>query len=504
MGELMTYKQELEDLKTDIDEKIAKVDVLDKAIKEEEKRIAYASDFLNKELGNIVEKDEFLNFFKKPYTIIPFGKDKVLVAVPKFIKGFQVGWLWKETESFFIYQFDKYSAWLSDAPKELLAEINFKKEIEGTVEGNTVYFTPEFKDAIKKKLGEHLREIGENQATITRGHIFDVLAEMIDAGCLPFKPKPVAKEDLREGKSNIKLRDYQEVAFKKFMETGAEGIFHPTGAGKSLIALKIFDVIKGNKLIVVPTKTLAEQFAYYIETYIPHIKDEIKIITYQGYRHNEEDEYAIVLFDEVQRLPADTFSRLAVIRTKYRIGLSASPFREDGREKYIFALTGFPIGLNWKEYMETVGKKYHPINVYVVKSANGKLRKLNELLDMSKKTFIFCDTIELGKQIARQYEIPFIYGETSNRLNEIKENKVIVVSRVMDLGVSVKDLQRIIEVDFLFGSRQQELQRTGRLMHSENTDLRHDIIFTEQEISQYGKRLWGLQEKGFTIKVRSD
>lgn len=58
-----------------------------------------------------------------------------------------------------------------------------------------------------------------------------------------------------------------------------------------------------------------------------------------------------------------------------------------------------------------------------------------------------------------------------------------------------------IEIDFLYGSRQQELQRTGRLMHSEEKDVRHDIIMTSQELESYGKRLWSLQEKGFTIKI---
>ena len=71
-----------------------------------------------------------------------------------------------------------------------------------------------------------------------------------------------------------------------------------------------------------------------------------------------DDEWALTIYDECQRLPADTFSRLAVIRTKYRIGLSASPHHEDGRESYIFALTGFPVGLNWQEYMK-IGRAYH-------------------------------------------------------------------------------------------------------------------------------------------------
>ena len=96
--------------------------------------------------------------------------------------------------------------------------------------------------------------------------------------------------------------------------------------------------------------------------------------------------------------------------------------------------------------------------------------------------------------------MPFVYGETENRLATIGDAKTVVLSRVGDLGVSIKDLQRIIEVDFLKGARQQELQRTGRLMHSEKAE-RHDIIMTEGEAHEHGKRLWALQEKGFTIKV---
>lgn len=497
--DIQDYRQQLEQIREDVDNKLSKLSQIDKAIKEQEEHFKQTFTIPDK-LKNLVEVNNFATFFKKPYTTIPQGKNKILVVVPKFIKGFQVGWLWKDTGSYYIYQLDQYSSWLGDVPPELLSEINFKKQMEGTIQDDILFFDPSQKDIIKKKLGTHLKEISENQARIIRGHVFEVIAEMIENGCLPFKPNKVIKDDLKSISSSIKLREYQKIALDRFLETGAIGVFHPTGAGKSFIALHLLEILKGNKIIIVPTKTLAEQWNYYIDTYIPAAKNEIKISTYQGYRYDEE-EYILTVYDECQRLPADTFSRLAVIKTKYRIGLSASPHREDGRESYIFALTGFPVGLNWRDYMETVGRTYHPVFIHVVHSITGKLSKLATLLNSNKKTFIFCDTIELGKKIASTYNIPYIYGETSNRLKEVSDNKVLVVSRVMDLGVSIKNLERIIEVDFLFGSRQQEIQRTGRLMHSEIPNVRHDIIMTEQEISSYGKRLWALQEKGFTIKI---
>lgn len=497
----MNYAQELLDLEQGV--AALKRDAARIAKTQEASRanLAETADFIEKKIGTGVDKDTFLDFFKHPYTVVPQGKNSVLVVVPKFVKGFQVGWLWKETESYFIYQFDQYSSWLGEAPADLLSAIDFKKDFELTISGNTIHFDPSQRDAIKKKLGHMLKDISADSGIIVRGRAFDVIAETIKAGSLPFAATPVDKADLRSPSGKIVLRPYQEVVKKKFLETGAVGAFQPTGAGKSFVSLYLLDIVKGKKAVIVPTTTLVEQWNNLIQTHIPERRDEIRLFTYAGFR-DYEGEYALTVFDECQRLPADTFSRMAVMKTKYRLGLSASPHREDGRENYIFALTGFPVGLNWREYMESVGKSYHPIWVHVVRSAAGKLRKLGELLDPKKRTFIFCDTIALGKQISSQFGVPYIYGATKDRLAEVQANRVVAISRVGDLGLSVKDLNRVIEIDFLFGSREQELQRTGRLMHSDDAE-RHDIIMTEQEFKLHGKRLWALQEKGFTVKIAS-
>lgn len=500
MIDIAKTREEVEKIKNEASEKLLKLDSLEKEIKKQQKDLEVVSNSISEQLGDFVDKEKFMKFFEKPYVILPQTKTRVLVAVPKFIQGFQVGWLWKETDQFYIYQLDQYSSWLGDVPTDLLKEIDFKKEFEAQVVGNQVLFEPSNKDEIKRKLAKHIGDVTDTSARILRGHEFEIIADMVENGCLPFKPSKVSQVDLRNGESNIKLRPYQKPAFDKFLEVGSIGLFHPTGAGKSIVSMKALDVIKGKKLIVVPSKTLVEQWNYYLDTYLAHCKNEIEIKTYQGYRGSDE-EYALVIFDECQRLPANSFSRLALIKTKYRIGLSASPHREDKRESYIFALTGFPVGLNWQDYMKDVGKSYHPIFVHIVRGEVAKLKKAESLVDMNKRTFVFCDSIELGKRMADQINVPYIYGQTENRMDMIDKNRVVVVSRVADLGVSVKDLRQVIEIDFLFGSRQQELQRTGRLMHSEEKDVRHDIIMTEKEFESYGKRLWALQEKGFTIKV---
>jgi len=64
-----------------------------------------------------------------------------------------------------------------------------------------------------------------------------------------------------------------------------------------------------------------------------------------------------------------------------------------------------------------------------------------------------------------------------------------------------QDLDQIIEIDFHFGSRREELQLTGRLMHSQSKNKRHDIIMTESEFANYKKRILVLEEKGFHVKI---
>jgi len=499
VNEILSTKEKLSDIKKDIDTKLQELDLIESSITDQNKTIKKVADSLEKGIGDFVQKDSFIKFFEKPYVLVPL-KNSSLVVVPKFVKGFQVGWLWKETDSFFIYQINQYSKWLGDVPKDILESIETEEPIHAEIINDNIFFNPSIKEKVKQKFGKHLTQFTENTAKIVRGHEFSIIVDMVQAGTLPFKPTKVSEGDLREDKSKIELRNYQKPAYDKFLEVGAIGLFHPTGAGKSFISLKALDNIKGEKLIVVPTRSLVEQWNYYIEQHIPHIKNEITIKTYQGFRSNV-GEYMLTIFDECQKLPANTFSKLALIKTKYRIGLSASPHREDGREAYIFALTGFPVGLNWEEYMKTVGKKYHPINVYIVATPQQKEKKAKGLVRMNKKTLIFSDSLDIGSRLAKLLQVPFVYGDTQNRLEIINNNPVCVVSRVADLGISIKTLQHIIEVDFMFGSRQQELQRTGRLMHSEAKDTRHDIIMTQQELESYGKRLWSLQEKGFTIKI---
>lgn len=164
-------------------------------------------------------------------------------------------------------------------------------------------------------------------------------------------------------------------------------------------------------------------------------------------------------------------------------------------------MTGYPIGLNWDELIRLKVVSVPTFKLYIVKSYHDKLKKLDELLKIPLKTIVFCDSIQLGKQISARYGIPFIYGETKDRLETIRESDICVVSRVGDEGISVGDIERVIEVAFLKGSRRQESQRFGRLMHAQEKEPEHIIIMTEKELEKHEKRLYAIYERGFRIEI---
>ena len=457
-------------------------------------------------LGLRFDETEIKDFFTKPYILLPKGKQEWYCIVPAFI-NFQVGFFDRREGNYNIYIINKYSRWLNDIPDFMSEEIDLEEPDKIYIKDGELIFEENLLDKVRTKYGHRIKNLQKDKATIKQGCEFDLIAELIDDGNLPFIPRAVDKEDLREKQINFTSEGkymFQGEAYKEWLKYGSLGAYWMTGAGKSFLGMLVLDSLKFDekdkrKLLVTMTSTLVDQWKLYFEQYAPKLSEEVDVVTYNSFHKVKDKKYICTVFDESDRLPADTFSRFSTLNTKYRLGLSATPYREDNRTNYIFALTGKPIGLDWNATLKILGKKLHQINIYILKSEQDKIRKIGELLNLNKKTLIFSDSINLGKSISNKFSIPFIFGETKKRLDVLEDNKVNVVSRVMDYGISIKDLKHIIEVDFLFGSRKQQVQRTGRLLHSLSKDSRHDILFTANEFNKYKKRLFGLMEKGFKL-----
>lgn len=463
-----------------------------------------------------IDGDEVRAFAKEPYKILPKTENEYFVVVPKFVP-FHVGHLHEQDDAWQVFIVNKYISWIEELPEEINEHITIEQGFEqAVVQDNVLELSDEQeRDRAWEELGGQdgglFKRLGTDKIQIKKGSEFEVIAELVERGNLPFTSKPVAEEQLRPDPEWVELRSYQEHAWEQFKDYGQIGVYWPPGTGKTFLALYAGERLPGEKLVVVPTTTLEQQWEERITEFTDNPR-EWDVHTYQYLtqsRKNRLNEYqggdapTLTIFDECHRLPATTFSKLATIDTEYRIGLSASPYREDGRSDYVFALTGFPVGIDWEELVELGVVEYPTIWVYLYRTTK---QKRDDAIGLARqkpgKGIIFSDTLDDGQFLANQIDVPFVSGDTpkSERMEILRENRVTVVSRVGDEGTSLPDLDWTIEHQFHGVSRRQELQRTGRVMHGENGEGHHIVQMTDEEAEKFSDRLYSLEERGMEIR----
>lgn len=149
--------------------------------------------------------------------------------------------------------------------------------------------------------------------------------------------------------------EYQENIINSFMTKGSNGLICvPCGWGKTVMALNISLRLRKRFLIIVDKEFLMNQWKGEIEEYIigakvgilqankveiDATKYDITICMIQTICKREFpdgffDQYGFTIFDECHHLGAAYFSKaLLKIQTKYMLGLSATPDRDDGLTK---------------------------------------------------------------------------------------------------------------------------------------------------------------------------
>jgi len=456
-----------------------------------------------------LKPEELEEFFKKPYLIQPIpGKEQswYLIA-PKFM-DIQLGWLSNETSSYRVFLINRYVEWIGGLPEEIKRQLGFKPAPDLKLDGESLSGGPRALDEAWRKYRPFLKSKDEKEILINKRRSFELIAALIKDGILPFTPKPVNPEDIVDRKLDFELRDYQKEAWKVFQKYSNVGIFYPASTGKTIIGLYLMTHIKPPHLVVVPTRLLQEQWTERIQAHTDLKPEEYVVATYQmAVKRYGNQEWSSLIIDETHHLPADQFSKLSFIKRKYTCGLSATPQREDGREEYIFSLTGMPVGLGWDHFRQLGIIKSPTCHVWIVKNFEAKLNQLKLLLDPDKKTLIFSDSIEIGKTIAKRFDLPHVYGATKQRLSVIQDTNeaAVVVSRVADEGVSLPDVERVIEVNWLFGSRRQEVQRFTRLLHGTGKgEGEHHILMTLDEYVHDRKRLFSIMDKGFKVEIHRE
>lgn len=457
------------------------------------------------------EKEGFKKYLKEPYFISPVKKDIWRIAIPKFIK-FSIGFYEYSTNTYNAFLVNKMAHFFGEIPKNLQDKFKFKEQLPLKIFDGMLLTGEKFQDEAYIRYKKHLsRREGSDRIRIKRGHQFDLFGSLLEDGILPYFARPVVAGDTHKPKTTIQLKPFQMETYNLFKQKGALGIFWLMGSGKTFLGLYALSCMKGRKLVIVTGALLREQWIKRIKELTTIPEHEIEVVTYSllGMKDNKraetirKKEYSLVIFDECHYLPANTYKKLALLDTKYRIGLSATPYREDGQSWKIIASTGYPTGMNWDEIFELGVVKKPDITLYLCKHPKDKWKKLTELLKIPLKTLVFCDGTDLGLRLSKHFEYPFVYGETPHkeRLAILENSQVSFVSRVGDYGLSM-DIPRVIEFDFLFGSRQQEITRMGRLLHSGKKG-QYIVLMTIEEFSKYRKRIDVLTQKGLRVdKIR--
>jgi superfamily II DNA or RNA helicase len=164
--------------------------------------------------------------------------------------------------------------------------------------------------------------------------------------------------------------DFQKEIIESFIEKRANGLICvPCGYGKTFMALNIAVLLKRRFLIIVDKEFLMNQWKSEIENFINgarvgilqsnkvQIDSEkyditicmIQTICRRDFPDGFFDQYGFTIFDECHHLGAAYFCQaLKKIQTKYMLGLSATPDREDGLSLVFEYHLGEPVYKNTK------------------------------------------------------------------------------------------------------------------------------------------------------------
>ena len=148
---------------------------------------------------------------------------------------------------------------------------------------------------------------------------------------------------------------HQEEAVEAWFKAGRRGVVVlPTGAGKTFVAVMALARLQRSALVITPTIDLLQQWYGVLRTAFDfeigmigggsYELQPVTVTTYDSaYLHMERlgDRFALLVFDECHHLPGPTYALAAELSiAPFRLGLTATPEREDGGEARLNQLIG--------------------------------------------------------------------------------------------------------------------------------------------------------------------
>ena len=385
--------------------------------------------------------------------------------------------------------------------------------------------------------------------------------QLEDGESLDFKLRSVTSA----GKP-LEIREYQNAAAaalvgNKGPGTGFGTIVLPCGAGKTIVGMKIMDLLKTSTLIITTNISAVHQWIQELldktnltEEQIAEYTGENKTIkqvtvaTYQiltwrpekdgPYPHFSifrERPWGLIIYDEVHMLPAPVFRVVAELQAIRRVGLTATLVREDGCEGYVFSLVGPKrYDVPWKElehsgWIATAECVEVRLDLpeekeidYAVSGARVKHRIASEnpqKFEVTQeiinrypqdKILVIGQYLEQLADFAKRLNAPIITGKTPNAerdkiYGDFRNGKihVLVVSKVANFAIDLPDASVAIQVSGTFGSRQEEAQRLGRILRPKERMSRFFTLITRGTVEEdFGSnRQKFLAEQGYSYRI---
>ncbi|WP_459194099.1 DEAD/DEAH box helicase [Halosimplex sp. J119] len=410
--------------------------------------------------------------------------------------------------------------------------------------------------ARQKLEDHHLRApISDTESWVAEEATAEVKRVLYEAGYPVQDERDLESGDPLDLSLTLDLREYQHDWVERFMETKSGVLVGPPGSGKTVAAMGILERVGGETLILVPSRELVRQWRDEILAHTTLDESQVgeyhggkkdvrpvTIATYQTagmdrHRHLfDSREWGLIVYDEVQHVPSDVYRRSANLQTRHRLGLSASPVREDDLQEEIFTLIGPPIGTDWDSLFDEgfvaeprVEIRYVPWtdddsrNEYVgaegherrqIAASNpAKIEETQRILSRhpEQKALVFVDYLDQGRELSTALDVPFISGDTPHHERErlfqqFRDGslRTLIVSRVGDEGIDLPDASLAIVASGLGGSRRQGTQRAGRTMRPAGRALMYVLATQGAREEEFARRqMRYLAGKGVQVQERT-
>ncbi len=251
----------------------------------------------------------------------------------------------------------------------------------------------------------------------------------------------------------------------------------------------------------------------------------------------DQEEWGLIIYDEVHLLPAPVFRAAARIQTIRRLGLTATLIREDGREGDVFSLIGpMRYDVPWSE-LEALGWIAPAVCIEVrvpmederrmayataeprarhriAATSPEKLEVLERILakHSEDQVLIIGQYVEQLEQVAERLGVPVMTGRTGQRRRDELfsrfrqgEERVLVVSKIANFSIDLPEAAVAVQLSGQFGSRQEEAQRLGRLLRPKADGGQawfYSLVAEDTEETRFARnRQRFLAEQGYEYQI---